>query len=523
MGRIPRLICIIGILIATPAFATDYHVGPGQTFATIGAVPWYTLAAGDTVYIHYATYHEKFLISTRGTVQQPIRVVGVLDANGHRPVIDGENATTSANNHHHWLQPNLVQWLGVVFVSINADAASLPEYIEIKNLEIKNGYKTNKFTAENGNTIAYNGFAAGIYIRSAQHILIENCVIHDNGQGIYDWSGSGSNWWDGLSKDITLRGNFFYNNGQIDSYNEHQTYTEADGVIIENNHYGPQRSGALGSQLKDRSAGTVIRYNYIEQSPRGWDLDLVEPQQSYDYLHTKPSYKQTFVYGNIIINKGVQTPNMIHWNEDSQSGHGRATLTGGKLFFYNNTIITVANQSDMGWNKGFLSRIRDWDNTSSKYNIFNVTYGAYDCPPGILRGVIDVRNNIFVSLPRTVGSTVPHVQFGYCGRENFNFGKNWVSPGYVVHGATVTGTENLVTPASNDPGLVDVFVNDVHLLSTSSAIGIGGALAPEVTSNSLGLNLTPRSEYVYHQQIKGRLASGIGLDAGAFEYTGNQQ
>src|SRR5215831_11528590 len=29
--------------------ATDYHIGPGQQYTTIGSVPWYNLKAGDTV------------------------------------------------------------------------------------------------------------------------------------------------------------------------------------------------------------------------------------------------------------------------------------------------------------------------------------------------------------------------------------------------------------------------------------------------------------------------------------------
>ena len=130
--------------------AAVYQVGPGQSIATIGAVPWYSLAAGDSVFIHYAVYHEKFLVSTQGTAQKPIRIIGVADSAGNRPVIDGQNATTGKNNHHRWQTPTDIQWDGVVFVGINSDAQTLPAYIEIRNLEIRNGYKDNSFTAENG-------------------------------------------------------------------------------------------------------------------------------------------------------------------------------------------------------------------------------------------------------------------------------------------------------------------------------------------------------------------------------------
>jgi len=61
------------LVSVSAAKTTDYHVGPGQTYTTIGAVPWYNLQAGDTVYIHYRTsaqggaYHENssFLVRVR--------------------------------------------------------------------------------------------------------------------------------------------------------------------------------------------------------------------------------------------------------------------------------------------------------------------------------------------------------------------------------------------------------------------------------------------------------------------------
>src|SRR5262249_15631872 len=78
--RAPRLLAAtLGlILCAAPARGFDYHVGPEQRYTAIGAVPWYKLAPGDNVFIHYrqTPYFEKFLISTRGTAAKWIRVLG---------------------------------------------------------------------------------------------------------------------------------------------------------------------------------------------------------------------------------------------------------------------------------------------------------------------------------------------------------------------------------------------------------------------------------------------------------------
>jgi hypothetical protein len=286
----------------------------------------------------------------------------------------------------------------------------------------------------------------------------------------------------------------------------HQVYTESDGVIIEQNRFGPMRPGAFGSQIKDRSAGTIVRYNFIEQAPAGWDLDLVEPEEGWLTLGARPAYKQAFVYGNVIVSKTGRYPNLVHWNEDHQAGRGRATVPGAGLFFYNNTVVAIADHSEV-----------------SDISVFNVTWGSYDCPPGLPPGVIHVRNNVFALLPRTPGARVPQLHWGYCGSESFEFGKNWVSPGWTTRGRsdapgrTIAGTANLVSRAGNDPGFVDVAANDFRLTASSSAGGIGGSLSPEVARNALGLDLTPTSQYAPHRGLRPRRASGEGSDVGAFE------
>ena len=65
---------------ATRAGAATYQVGPGKPLATIGAVPWESLQAGDLVLIHWQAtpYHEKWVICRQGTAAAPIIVRGVL-------------------------------------------------------------------------------------------------------------------------------------------------------------------------------------------------------------------------------------------------------------------------------------------------------------------------------------------------------------------------------------------------------------------------------------------------------------
>jgi hypothetical protein len=498
---------VLGVLLgAIPSWATDYHVGSDARYATIGDVPWFRLVPGDTVFIHYkpTPYHEKFLISTRGTPEKWIRVVGVPGPRGERPVISGTNATTSRNMHYHWPAASgssAIQNLGVVQVAAGAgENAPLPGYIEIANLQIQDGFSTSEFTAEDGSRATFDPFAACIYARSVQHLIVRNNVLTGCGQGFYNWTGSGEKWWDGLQVGTVIRGNYFHGNGAPGSYLEHQSYTESRGVIYEYNRFGPMREGARGSQLKDRSAGTVIRYNYIERAPSGWMLDLVEPENGFAALGAATTYRHTFVYGNVLLGAdGAAAPNMVHWNEDHQAGVGRAVGEGSALFFYHNTVLVVADRS----------RFRE-------FHIFNTTWGGYDCPPAGPRGVIDIRNNIFAAIAATPGASPPRIKFAYCAHTNLAFEANWVSPDWISgSSAPVSGTARLVAPRHNSPGFVSA--GDLRLREGASAAGIGSALAPEVTSNGLGESLVPLQQYVLHQQVMTRARSGADSDAGAFE------
>ncbi len=140
-----------------------------------------------------------------------------------------------------------------------------------------------------------------------------------------------------------------------------------------------------------------------------------------------------------------------------------------------------------------------------KFPLFHVHQGGFACPASV-PGVIDARNNIWVNLPRTPGAPTGEMFLAGCGIENFHLDNNWISPGWTYafsasgsYRGIATGAQHLLSPAGNNPGLVN------------------GSLAPEVTNNALGLDLTPAQQYVYHQQGMARSASGAGSDAGAFQ------
>ncbi len=251
-------------LMAVSAIAATYEVGPAKPLSSIGAVPWATLGAGDTVLIYWRStpYKEKWVIARQGTAVAPITISGVAGPEGQLPIIDGANAITA---------PGLNYWnenRGVIKIGgSNTPSDTMPTYIDVSNLEIINAHQSNTFTDDGGSTQAYLSNAAGIYIEKGENISIRDCIIHGNGNGLFVASSDAN-----PSRDIVIAGNYLYGNGNVDSIFHHNSYTAAIGITFENNRYGPLLDGAGGNNLKDRSAGTVIRYNWIEGGNRQLDL-----------------------------------------------------------------------------------------------------------------------------------------------------------------------------------------------------------------------------------------------------------
>ncbi len=127
--------------------AEIYDVGPARAYSAIRDVPWETLAAGDSVRIHWRPkpYHEKWVICVRGTADLPVTVSGILGLEGQRPVIDGRNAVTRSKLDY-WNEPR-----GIVKISgANVPSDVMPAYITIENLEIRPGRSPYVYTGREG-------------------------------------------------------------------------------------------------------------------------------------------------------------------------------------------------------------------------------------------------------------------------------------------------------------------------------------------------------------------------------------
>jgi hypothetical protein len=446
------------------ANATEYVVGPDAgMLATISDVPWESLASGDRVLIHWRpiSYKEKWVICRRGTAEAPIVISGVPGPAGQLPVIDGNGAVTPSALSF-WNESRGVIKIGGA--SIPAD--TLPAYIVIENLDIRSGRPPHTFTNDSGGLETYAENAAAIYVEKAENLTIRNCILSDSGNGLF----IGANG--GLTKDILIERNWIYDNGIEGSYYQHNTYTAAIGITYQFNRMGGLRENCGGNNLKDRSAGLVVRYNWIEDGNR--QLDLVDAEDS-AVLVNHPSYTTTFVYGNILIESdGEGNSQILHYGGDSGT---TADYRKGTLHFFHNTVISTR----LG-NTTLMRLSTNDEHADVRNNIIYTTAAGSRLAMLSESGVMDLRTNWLMD-----GWVNSHSSF---------------SGSIVDHGTNIEGT---------DPGFHDFATQDFSPDPGGPCENAGGPLnAASIPTHQ------PTSQYARHQRASVRPKDGA-PDIGALK------
>jgi MYXO-CTERM domain-containing protein len=458
------ILSLLLILGAKPVLAADYNVGPGQPLAAIADVPWATLAPGDRVLIHWRAepYREKWVICRRGTVDQPIVISGVPGPNGELPVISGEDAVTPAGLNF-WNENRGVIKIG----GANTPPDDLPGHIVIEYLDVRSGRPPYTFTNDDGGTETYSDNAAAIYVEKAEHLTIRACMIRDSGNGLF----IGVN--EGQTQNLVIEGNWVYDNGIEGSIYQHNSYTSALGITFQFNHYGPLRTGCDGNNLKDRSAGLVVRYNWIESGNR--QLDLVDGEDHPSTVND-PRYRETFVYGNILVEPdGAGNSQIVHYGGDSGT---LSDYRKGTLYFFNNTVVStrVGNTT--------LLRLSTIDEHADvRNNIVYVTEGDGYLALLSSDGVLDLSHN-------------------------------WLTQGWVAVHGTLDGVLNddQTSIEGLDPGFEDGPGQDFHLATGSPCLDVATGLHADALPDHDLL-----SQYAVHRASEPRPVEGV-LDVGAFEH-----
>jgi len=445
-------------IVSSALAAITRHVGPGHPFLNIGDVPWESLAPGDSVLIHArpAPYAEKWVLCRVGTEAEPIVVTGIPDAVGNLPVITGLNATTRTQLNFWSENRGLIKIGGA-----NNPPDTMPAWIVIENLELRAAHTPNSFTGRSGLT-AWAGNAAGIYVEKGQHLVIRGCRFHDCANGFFSAY---------LSSDLLVEGCRFEDNGNVSSIFEHNNYTETNNITFQYNWFGPLKVGAGGNNLKDRSAGCVIRYNWIEGGNR--QLDLVD--SDFPEVYDDPDYRNTFVYGNVLLERdGDGNSQIAHYGGDSGIlSHYRQ----GTLWFFQNTVV-----SRRSGNTTLLRLSSSAETADARNNIVSVT------ATGNRLGMLDQTGTLTIA-------------------------QNWFKTGWVNSHSAAASVINNGQITGSDPGFQDAAFDNFELASTSAGIDQGIAAAPA----TLPEHAIAR-HYMKHQGSRTRPISGP-IDLGAYEFS----
>ncbi len=455
-----RLVFISVCFSAFVAIAADYEVGPTKTLKTLGEVPWESLVAGDQVLVQWRSepYKDKWVMCLRGTQEKPIVVRGIPNASGQLPVIDGQNAVTRAQINF-WSEARGV----VVIGGANKPADLLPAWIMIENLDIISGRKPFTFTGRYGTSL-YAQNAASIFIEKGEHITIRNCILRNSGNGLFIAKGTSA---------VTVEGCYYYDNGTVGDYHEHNNYTQSKGIVFQYNRFGPLRAGATGNNLKDRSSGCVVRYNWIEGGNR--QVDLVDADGDPN-IYLDPAYRQTFVYGNVLIeSKDEGNAQIVHYGGDQSN---QDSYRKGVLYFYNNTVISRRTGTTT-----LLRLSTNEERADCRNNIVYVTAGGNKLALLESSGTLDLSHN-------------------------------FIQPGWVTSFSAFSGALNNdgTSISAEDPGLISSGNQMYRLVSSSPCINKGTGL------HSAALAGFPLNrQYVIHLKSEARAATGA-VDLGAYEY-----
>ncbi|MGI9424908.1 MAG: hypothetical protein ACR2PA_17050 [Hyphomicrobiaceae bacterium] len=364
-----------------------FDIGGGkQNGDDLDDVPWQTLKPGDVVNVFHRTepYRHKILLSEQGTPENPIVVNGVTDAEGNRPTIHAAGAVSI--NPHEWDIDYASTLLLINKRKSTGRYGHNAKHYRIMNLRLT-GVRSRNSYSHGGRTYAYRESSRAIWSAGGQYIVLEGMVIEDNGAGVFvqanDDPGS-------LSKAWTIRGSKFENNGH--GARDHQIYLQAvsdpnEFNVVEGNYFGPPTPGQSSvAQLKTRSTGVVVRYNWFNSSHR--TLDIVEAQdaipdwmyRNYTPAHILSRYRSSYVYGNVFVNDFAATGGQVagrplHFGADSlsegatwgnKSGKAPAIDSGMRGFqsptyFFHNTFYMRAS-----WKPLWRGVLFDAENNNSK-------------------------------------------------------------------------------------------------------------------------------------------------------------
>ncbi len=301
-GRRKALLCVCALIafatLTVAANATTWYVGPTRTYKTPCAVSR-LVASGDTVYIDYSPstgpgvgYYD----DSCGWTASNLSLIGVLNSNGKRPVLNAAGLTDTATTGH------IAHYKGI-WDTIGSN-------ITVENMEFENA------------AISNDDGANGAGIRSdGVNLTIINSYFHNNQDGLLESNVAGSN--------ILIENSEFYQNGVSDPnlyYGYGYTHNLYIGHCASLTFVDSYTHAAnVGHLLKSRAAVNYILYSKLtqENGTASLEVDL-------------PSGGTSYVIGNE-LQKGPNEGNeyFLRYLEEGIS----PSNPGQDLYVVNNTFV----------------------------------------------------------------------------------------------------------------------------------------------------------------------------------------
>ena len=320
-------LCLLYLITAQGVRSLDaakvYEVGPGYLFTSPVFVPWHMLNPGDIVQIHWRekAYRARWAISRQGTEEFPIFIQGISGPDGQQPIIEGDHSFTAVGPEYKGSNRAVIR-IG----SAPNSGYDKPANILVENLHLRGANKENRFANRDGSTGSFLPYAAGIHVESGHNITVRGCTFENNGIGMMTSH---------QSEKVVIEECHFYDNGYPGDIYTHNLYTATLHLTVRKNRFCPLKEGALGNNIKDRSAGLHIHSNTIVGGNKL--LDLVDAEDS-EVLREHPDYHEALVENNLLIKPPNSTSGRIlHFGGDSEN----VPSYRKRLVFRENTVLTM--------------------------------------------------------------------------------------------------------------------------------------------------------------------------------------
>jgi len=394
----------------------EYHIGSGLDANEPHEFDWGVLQPGDVVNLHGRPepYASKIHLWHQG-----VTLRGVPGPDGEQPALTGEGAVE-------WPGAKYFsdQVVGVGLLMIAPQAGVPPRDITVEGITFQDAGHPAGFTLANGDGAGWSIAAAGVATYRSSNVLISNCALLRNNNGLFCKS---YGYTDGDVNNLTLNCNLFAENGTGTDH-QHGCYVEANGCLVRGNWFTGMRGA--GNQFKDRSAGLVFEYNWVEGGQRL--LNLVDPDDGAPSFLQSPLWGLDIVRGNVLYNNGTSRA-PVHYGGDE-------VFNRPYLRFHHNTVITRAREGD-------------W------------SYACFKLNPTL----IEAWCNLFHVLPNEAGWTPPlFPAYTEYGRSRLVLAGNWTS-GTLGAGDADLELEAEGNAQGDDPGLTATAPDDLNFRPVPTA------------------------------------------------------